>query len=136
MCDWSLFGAFSPFHLLFGTFVHSDKLKKEGSPVDPVAVIIVGLIHWVLVTCFDNDVYLKGSLTGKILGVLSLLYYIALRRWVQICFRTFFETVHKEHFLLTVGQIIIVFIYYSEESIMIESFGNVYLLPQRHRGYF
>lgn len=32
------------------------------------------------------------------------------------------KTVHKECFLLTVGQIIIVFIYYSEESIMIKSF--------------
>lgn len=32
------------------------------------------------------------------------------------------KTVHKEHFLLTLGQIIIVFIYYSEESIMIKSF--------------
>lgn len=31
------------------------------------------------------------------------------------------KTVHKERFLLTVGQII-VFIYYSEESIMIKSF--------------
>lgn len=32
-----------------------------------------------------------------------------------------FEMVLKEHFLLTVGQSIIVFIYYSEESIVMKS---------------
>lgn len=51
MCDWNLFGGFSPFDLFFGIFVHSGKLKKEGSPVNQIAVRVVGLIHWCLVTC-------------------------------------------------------------------------------------